>query len=51
MDLDCLDEDNDKLQSYIDETSQVSALDLYEDLLVNDAENGQCLSIQEVNIL
>ncbi|CAK8678960.1 unnamed protein product [Clavelina lepadiformis] len=50
MDLDCLDEDNDKLQSYIDETSQVSALDLYEDLLVNDAENGQCLSIQEVNL-
>jgi len=33
-----------------DETSRISALDLYEDLLVRDLSNNDCLSVHEVKL-
>lgn len=33
---------------YLDETSRVSALDLYEDLLTVDSDKGVVLSVTEV---
>nr|CAB3266372.1 structure-specific endonuclease subunit slx4-like [Phallusia mammillata] len=41
---------NEDFNLYLDETSRVSALDLYEDLLCTDNDKGTALTVTEVNI-
>jgi len=40
---------NSQNQIMVDETSRLSSLDLYEDLLYHDSKQGNSLTIQEVS--